>query len=255
MHRSGRLKRWLRRIHRWLGLLMVVQIVFWMVSGLYFAWFPIETIRGEHLLAELQRPDAGRLEGMVPPWVAWNNVAAGFDTAPGLTDMRIAIREGQPFYRLSGVAGGESFSRLVDGASGRVVPRMDASAAKRRATGHLAGGPVPVAAQWVTVSPPGSEFRGRPLPLWRVSFDTPERVNVYLEPWTGEVLAVRTTRWRVFDFLWMLHIMDFDERDDFNTLLLQGAALLGLLIAVSGLVFWAVTTRLFRRRRPFRATL
>jgi hypothetical protein len=47
----------------------------------------------------------------------------------------------------------------------------------------------------------------------------------------------------------MLHIMDFDTRDDFNHRLLQIAAALGLIIALSGLVFWAMTTRLFRRRR------
>jgi hypothetical protein len=47
----------------------------------------------------------------------------------------------------------------------------------------------------------------------------------------------------------MLHIMDFDTRDNFNQPLLQVAAALGLVIALSGVVFWAMTTRLFRRRR------
>ena len=49
----------------------------------------------------------------------------------------------------------------------------------------------------------------------------------------------------------MLHIMDFDERDDFNTPLLQIAAALGVLLALSGLIYWAMTTRLFRFRRPY----
>ena len=97
---------------------------------------------------------------------------------------------------------------------------------------------------------PGSEIRGRRLPVWKVDFSEPESLSVYVDPHTGEIVARRTTRWRVFDFLWMLHIMDFDERDDFNTPLLQVAAVLGLLIALSGLVYWAMTTRLFRRKRP-----
>jgi hypothetical protein len=41
--------------------------------------------------------------------------------------------------------------------------------------------------------------------------------------------------------------MDFEARDDFNTPLLQIAAFLGLVIALSGLALWAVTTRLWRR--------
>ena len=52
----------------------------------------------------------------------------------------------------------------------------------------------------------------------------------------------------MFDFFWMLHIMDFDEREDFNHPLLQIAAALGLIIALSGVVLWVLTTRLFRRR-------
>jgi len=77
----------------------------------------------------------------------------------------------------------------------------------------------------------------------------PESLSLYLEPWTGEILARRTSRWRVFDFFWMLHIMDFDTRDDFNHPLLQAAALLGLIIALSGVIFWAMTTKLFSKQR------
>jgi uncharacterized iron-regulated membrane protein len=100
---------------------------------------------------------------------------------------------------------------------------------------------------WVEEAAPDAEIRGRDLPLWKVGFSVPESLNLYIEPWTGELVARRTARWRVFDFLWMLHIMDFEARDDFNTPLLQIAAFLGLVIALSGLALWAVTTRLWRR--------
>ena len=49
------MKLFFRKVHRWLGLLMAVQIIAWMASGLYFAVFPIETIRGEHLAVETNR--------------------------------------------------------------------------------------------------------------------------------------------------------------------------------------------------------
>jgi uncharacterized iron-regulated membrane protein len=97
--------------------------------------------------------------------------------------------------------------------------------------------------------PPGSEIRGRQLPVWKVAYSEPEALALYFDPWTGDLLARLTTRWRIFDFLWMLHIMDFENRDDFNSALLQGAALLGLLVALSGVIFWAMTSRVFRSRR------
>ncbi|MCC6789814.1 MAG: hypothetical protein IT547_18440, partial [Hyphomonadaceae bacterium] len=36
-------------VHKWLALLVGVQIVFWVVSGLFFTIIPIEQIRSEHL--------------------------------------------------------------------------------------------------------------------------------------------------------------------------------------------------------------
>ena len=41
--------------------------------------------------------------------------------------------------------------------------------------------------------------------------------------------------WRVFDFVWMLHIMDYDERDDFNHPLLLITAGTALLFVFTGL--------------------
>ena len=43
------------KVHKWLALLMAIQILFWFVSGLFFAAVPIEWVRSEHMVAE-QRP-------------------------------------------------------------------------------------------------------------------------------------------------------------------------------------------------------
>src|SRR3546814_8213048 len=43
----------LAKVHKWLALLMAIQILFWFVSGLFFAIAPIETVRSEHRIAEL----------------------------------------------------------------------------------------------------------------------------------------------------------------------------------------------------------
>ena len=41
------MRKFLRKAHRWLGLLMALQIIAWMASGLYFSIFPIEVIRDD----------------------------------------------------------------------------------------------------------------------------------------------------------------------------------------------------------------
>ena len=64
---------------------------------------------------------------------------------------------------------------------------------------------------------------------------------------SGRVRAVRTDAWRWFDFLWSLHIMDYEEREDFNHLLIQVLAVMGLATVLSGLTLFALTTRLSRK--------
>ena len=64
--------------------------------------------------------------------------------------------------------------------------------------------------------------------------DADESPTFYISTDSGELMSVRNTRWRIFDFVWMLHIMDYEERDDFNRSLLIIAASLALLFTLSG---------------------
>ncbi|NIM71568.1 MAG: peptidase M4 [Xanthomonadales bacterium] len=245
------MKQLFRKIHRWLGLLMALQIVAWMASGLYFAWFPIETIRGEHLTVGPGPLTAAHLDGLMAPDQAWRTVAAGQAVAVEPRQVSLVVREEEPWYRITAVAAGESapFTRMVHARSGLEAPFLEAAQASRLAEAALRVPGTVRSVELLETVAPGAEYRGRDLPVWRVSFAEPESLNLYIDGWTGEVVARRTARWRIFDFLWMLHIMDFETRDDFNTPLLQVAAALGLLVALTGVVFWAMTTRLLRRRR------
>ena len=242
------LKRIFRRTHRWIGLLLAVQVIAWMASGLYFSLFPIEHIRGEHLTrkpSDLARADwasAGSPEELA------RLLDAYFSEPWALQGARLH-HDGQGIvWRVNGWVEGVAFVRLVDVRQQVVRQPMDrAKAAERAQSWLLDPGPVE-SVDWIAAGSGETEFRGQNRPAWRVRFQAPERINVYLDPWTGELLARRTDRWSLFDFLWMLHIMDFQTRDDFNHPLLQIAAFLGLVIAISGLILWLLTTRLFRRR-------
>ena len=243
------MKLFFRKIHRWLGLLMALQIIAWMGSGLYFAIFPIETIRGEHLTAEPASLQPGDLAKLISPSDAWSLISAQQGQGSVLDTISVEASLGRTWYRVSGKLDEASFARMVDARNGEILPFLGAAEVTQIAEGSLKTAGVVSVVELLEEPKAGSEYRGRQLPVWRVSFEEPENLNLYIDGWTGEIVARRTSRWRIFDFLWMLHIMDFDERDDFNTPLLQIAAALGLLVALSGLIFWAMTTRLFRRRK------
>ena len=94
---------------------------------------------------------------------------------------------------------------------------------------------------------PDSEYRGRPLPAYRVAFDHPLGTRIYISTERGIVTARRNDRWRLFDLLWMFHIMDYSTRDDFNTVWLQLASVLGLITVFSGFILAGQTSLKLRR--------
>ncbi|HEY5612201.1 MAG TPA: 2Fe-2S iron-sulfur cluster-binding protein, partial [Lysobacter sp.] len=67
-----------------------------------------------------------------------------------------------------------------------------------------------------------------------------DATTLYVSAQDGRILERRNDSWRVFDFVWMLHIMDYTGRQDFNNPLVIMAASGGLWIALSG--FWLLVT-------------
>lgn len=75
--------------------------------------------------------------------------------------------------------------------------------------------------------------------------------TLYISPMTGELVAKRHDLWRTFDFVWMLHIMDYEERTDMNNTLLRVATWMAVATSATG--GWLLLYS-FRRRRRARKT-
>ncbi len=213
------------KVHKWLALLMAIQILFWFVSGLFFAVFPIERVRSEHMMAEAPaRP--------VPLGVA----ADGFLRlgSAGVTGEKIEVRMllDRPVALVTRHSGRP---RLYDLNTGRLLSpipgTMAVTIAERDHVGDLR------VRRIEAVTEESTEYRGA-LPAWRLDFDDGANRSLYVAADTGQVTARRSTLWRTFDFLWSLHIMDFKNHEDFNTPLLIIATALGLVVIVTGMIMF-----------------
>jgi len=226
------------KIHKWLALLMALQILFWFVSGLFFAVFPIERVRSEHVIAEAAAAP-------VPFDVAADGLLRL--GSAGVTGEKIEIRVllGRPVALIGGRAGRPV---LYDLGSARPISPLAMNAAARIAEADHAGDARAARVERVTENSP--EYRG-PLPAWRVDFDDGAARSLYVAADTGAVAARRSTLWRVYDFLWGLHIMDWRGHENFNSPLLIAATALGLVVIATGFVMFP--SRLgytaWRRRR------
>jgi hypothetical protein len=227
------------KVHKWLALLMAIQILFWFVSGLFFAAIPIERVRSEHLIAEAPA---------VP--IPLGDAAAGLQriaaNGAGPGD-RIELRAmmGRP---VALVTGGTARARLYDLGSGRQLSPVPASLAVAIAERDHVGDTRAAGVRLVTEASP--EYRGA-LPAWRVDFEGDRAVSLYVATDTGAVSARRSTLWRTYDFLWSLHIMDFKNHEDFNTPLLIVATALALIMIVTGIILFPsrLGYNAWRRRR------
>lgn len=80
------------------------------------------------------------------------------------------------------------------------------------------------------------EVRHLSLPLYQVNFDDWIHSTFYINPQSGDISSVRSDIWRLYDFFWMLHIMDYQEREDFNHPILIAAAILSLAFTMTGIL-------------------
>ena len=223
---------WARRAHKWIALVIGVQALLWMISGLYMTSISIDIIHGDHLAHAKTEPLSPSAHHVSPEALA--------SRFPELTGFRLKRFMGREVYEIHQ---GKTVT-LVDASSGAALSPLDEPIARKLATSLYQGKASIRKADWITQAP--QEVATRPVPMWRVEFADNNETTLYLSPHTGELLAKRHDLWRWFDFLWMFHIMDYDERTDVNNTLLRIASLLGLVFALSGL--WLLFYSFSRRR-------
>ena len=104
----------------------------------------------------------------------------------------------------------------------------------------------PIDALKINKSSARSEFRGRELPIYKVKTNSTDNSNVYVDVMSGKIVAIRSDSWRVWDFLWGAHIIDYRERDNINNILLKIFSVLALLSSLSGIALFFNTFKRFR---------
>lgn len=225
-----RVRHALRRLHIWLAWLVGAPILIWTASGLYMAAVPIEAVRGEHLVAPA--PALFTPLAPVPPTIGPRPVQS-LTLDQGATGPQWIVRYA------------DGAARRADPSTGRLLPPVTAIDARAIVAERYTGQAAIVAIDRTRADAPPLELR-RPVAAWRVSFD--DGTRFYLDAATGEILARRTPTWRVFDFLWGLHIMDLQTRDDINNPWLVAFAALATLSVLLALVLLPMAAR--RKHKP-----
>jgi len=171
----------LRKFHKYISLIVSVQLLLWTISGIYFSFNKIENVRGEQYRIENKAPSPNQKE---------QTKMLSTEEAEKIVSLKTTL--------------------------------------------------IPIQSLLIEEEILGSEFRGRNLPLYKVISENEngKKINVYVDPFSGEVSAIRSLQWRIWDFMWGIHIMDWVERDNIDNLWLKIFSFIALFTSLSGIILF-----------------
>ncbi|QPC97786.1 PepSY domain-containing protein [Qipengyuania soli] len=214
--------------HIWLGWLVGVPVLMWTVTGLVMVAKPIEEVRGNHLRKEAAPaalPADTRIAISLPSG----------STKP-VSSVTTRVERGETITRIAYLDG--TSDRFA--ADGRRMGPVSEVEARLLVAQEIVGGDKVTGTSRFAADDVPLDFR-RPLPVWQVRLA--DGTHVYVGTETGEIEAVRTRWWRTFDFVWGLHIMDLQTREDTHHPILILFAVPSVLGALLGCIL------MFRRRK------
>lgn len=219
-----------RKAHRYLGLLLGIQFLFWTVSGIYFSWTNIDDIHGDHYKNLEYQPKS--FSNLISP--------THLEVVEGITSVELRDIANTPYYWINK-------NRLFNAIDGTLKSEISKEEALNVAKSHMKSDLKVASIEKIEVAGKHHEYRERLLPAFVISYKTDNNLKAYVSVLDGQFQTVRHRGWRWFDFLWMTHTMDYEGRDNFNTALLRGFSLLGLITILSGFTLWFTSSPTLRK--------
>lgn len=229
-----------RRVHRYLGLIIGVQFLCWTIGGMYFAFSDIDEIHGDHQRKHVMLKN---YDSIVSPSVVLTKIKDIY-SIDSLESLKLISILDKPVYQIiyhHDHMGHMQMAQLADAKNGDLLPPLTKEQGLALAKEHFNTNAAVKSVNYLDKVNGHHEYREKPLPAWAITFDHPSNTTVYVSANLGTVESFRNAKWRVFDFLWMLHTMDYTSRDNFGNILLRAFSIFGLATITSGFILFSST--------------
>jgi len=220
----------IRKTHRYLGLFLGLQFLFWTISGLYFSWSDIDDVHGDQFKNSEYQPKT--FKDLISP--------SDLKITNGIYSIQLRDISNTPYYWVND----NQLYNAIDGTSKKGITKEEAL---RIAEIYLRKDLKVTSVERIDVAGKHHEYRERHLPAYVISYSNDQALKAYVSIKDGNFQTVRHRNWRWFDFLWMTHTMDYESRDNFNTMVLRAFSLLGLITVLSGFLLWFTSSPTVRK--------
>lgn len=237
-----------RKIHRYLGVFIGLQFFFWALGGLYFSWNNMDDVHGKTLLKQEKK----HVES-----VNFSQIQKGIDSLKtfaiidSVHSVRLITTLKKPFAQFRFFENGQLKSQLISTKTGSLRPDFTGQECLEIAEQQLIV-PIPIVkAEFLGKHSTGMhhEYREKPLPAFAFTLNHPSKTTIYVSAESGEITSVRNNNWRRFDFLWMLHTMDYQSRDHIANWVLRVFSALGIVTILSGFFLFYITSPSINKNR------
>lgn len=226
---KGKTSKKIRTAHRYLGLFLGIQFLFWTISGLYFSWTDLDEIHGDHFKKVSIKKE---FKNLISP--------TEINFSDGIKSLELREIADTPYYWINE-------NKLINAYNGVVKDSITKQEAIIISNNNILDEYKISDIEIIYEVGNHHEYREKPLPAYVISYDGSDKLKSYISIKDGQFQTVRHRSWRWFDFLWMTHTMDYETRDDFNNKLIRIFSLMGLFTVMSGFILWGITSKTLKK--------
>ncbi len=231
-------------LHQWLAVIVGIQLMIWLATGLYFNVMDHNKASGNVNRVNLSTQQNAKEYTYIPIH------------ALGLTSIqRIHIRWilDKPYYQVVYKAGNHQYQKqeqvLIDAQTG-LSYSLSVEHVNTMALNSYSGDGVIIETK--LVQPPIDDLPNERNSVWQVNFNDLDDTSVYIRQSSARVIAHVTNDRRLRDLMLTLHFMDYSNKAGFNNPQIIFFAGLMLLFSISG-IYWLfhliLTKQLLRRKK------
>lgn len=222
----------IKTFHKWLSLLVGLQLLIWLGTGLYFNVMDHDKASGSQYRQHQVEPKSDPMFLIDPKRVLQQN-----DKVISLSQVSLLSR---PYYLLTHDKGlyrhFKNHYSLIDASTGKQA-FIDETMATELAQASYNGPGKVISAN--KQHPPLEDISRERNDIWRINFDDELNTSVYLDAGSGRLIGHSNDDKRFVDFIFMLHFMDYAGEGSFNNVQIIVFAIFTLFFSFTGLI-WMV---------------
>ncbi|NQZ82727.1 MAG: 2Fe-2S iron-sulfur cluster binding domain-containing protein [Colwellia sp.] len=224
-------------IHKWLSLLVGLQLLIWLGSGFFFNLMDGEKAHGGQYRIWQQQKSVIEPSQLFDPKLILTQLSKQNIEVISLKQIQLLAK---PYYLLthekSLYAHFKNNYSLVDAYSGEIVIIDEAMASMLANNSYSGAGEILSA---VKLSPPYDDIAREKNNVWQINYSDDNYTSVYVDAGSGRLIAHSNDDKRFADFFFMLHFMDYGNEASFNNIQIIIFAIFTLFFALTGLI-WTI---------------